>query len=179
MKAPSRNLQGIIIGLLIGLALGLNFYLNTIIDLNQEIKEDTEEIVECIHKEEKQAEIVTQPVTDTFEVTAYCSCEICCGEWALNRPKDENGNDIVIGSSGRRLVPGYSVAVDPDIIPLGTIIYIDGKEYRADDTGGMIQGNKIDIYFATHSEALDFDTGMYDVEISGYEYNNRRYYEGK
>lgn len=83
-----------------------------------------------------------------FYCTSYCSCSICCGSY------NDNRNGIIIGARGVELIPDYSVAVDPRIIPLGTIIIIDGKEYRADDTGSAIKGNHIDFYCASHEEAL-------------------------
>lgn len=91
-----------------------------------------------------------------FKLTAYCSCEKCCGKWALNRPIDENGNQIVYGVSGEILVPGVSVAVDPNVIEYGKTIQIDGKNYIAHDCGGAIKNNRIDVYFEDHQEALDF-----------------------
>lgn len=91
-----------------------------------------------------------------FKITAYCSCKKCCGKWAENRPVDENGNEIVYGASGAILIPGYSVAVDPKVIPYGTKLYIDGKEYIAHDCGGAIKGNDIDVYILGHQEAWDF-----------------------
>ena len=47
------------------------------------------------------------------------------------------------GSSGRKLIPGYSVA--SNYYPQGTILDIDGKKYRVDDTGGMAE-NVVDFY---------------------------------
>lgn len=87
-----------------------------------------------------------------FRLTAYCSCEECCGKWALNRPIDENGNEIVITASGAVAVPGYTVATDPSVIPWGTHIYIDGHEFVAQDCGGGVTGNSIDIYVANHAD---------------------------
>lgn len=91
-----------------------------------------------------------------FRITAYCACEKCCGTWANGRPLDDNGNPIVYGASGRVLIPGYSIAVDPDVIPYGTTVYIDGREYVAHDTGGAIEGNRIDIYMGSHTDALEW-----------------------
>lgn len=58
-------------------------------------------------------------------------------------------------------VIGRTVAVDPDVIPLGSIVMIDGKEYIAEDTG-MI-GNVIDLYVGTESEAEVY--GVQEVEV--------------
>lgn len=49
------------------------------------------------------------------------------------------------------------VAVDPRVIPLGTRLYIPGYGMAvADDTGGAIKGNRIDLAFDSHGEALQF-----------------------
>lgn len=100
-----------------------------------------------------------------FTLTAYCSCQKCCGKWALNRPKDEHGNEIVYGSNGDVLKQGVSVAVDPKVIPMGTKIYINNHEYIAQDTGGAIKGKKIDVYFDNHQEAVNFGKKTDVVEV--------------
>ena len=100
-----------------------------------------------------------------FKLTAYCSCEKCCGEWALNRPKDENGKDIVYGSTGTILVAGTSIATDPSVIPYGSQVEINGHIYTAHDTGGAIQGNRIDVYFDSHQDALNFGVQYADVYL--------------
>lgn len=49
------------------------------------------------------------------------------------------------------------VAVDPGVIPLGTRLYIPGYGFAiADDIGGSINGNSIDLAFDSHREALQF-----------------------
>ena len=93
-----------------------------------------------------------------FKLTAYCPCEICCGEFAYNRP-----NGVVYGSIGEELKEGYSIAVDPSVIPYGTEVMINGNIYKAQDCGGAIKGNKIDVYFDNHNEALKF--GVQYAEI--------------
>ena len=100
-----------------------------------------------------------------FTLTAYCSCSKCCGKWASDRPVDEDGNEIVIGSSGEVLRSDYSIAVDPDVIPYGSIVIINGKEYEAQDTGGAITGSRIDVYFDSHEEALKFGRQAADVYL--------------
>ena len=98
-----------------------------------------------------------------FILTAYCSCEKCCGRWAKDRPVDENGNQLVYGSTGILLVPGLSIAVDPDVIPYNAKVEINGHTYVAHDCGGAINGNRIDVYFDNHEDALEF--GVQTEEI--------------
>ncbi len=91
-----------------------------------------------------------------FTLTAYCSCEKCCGDWANNRPVDSDGKEIVVGATGQRLKEGVSIAVDPRVIPYGTIVEFLNKKYVAQDCGGAIKGNRIDVYFMSHDQALEF-----------------------
>jgi len=57
------------------------------------------------------------------------------------------------------------IAVDPDVIPLGTEVYVEGYGYAvAEDIGGAIKGNRIDIHVPTKEEA--FEWGVRDVEIT-------------
>ncbi|SFH79190.1 protein of unknown function [Tindallia magadiensis] len=67
-----------------------------------------------------------------------------------------------ITRSGTRVRPGV-VAVDPNVIPLGTKLYVEsvngGSNYgisSAEDTGGAIKGKRIDLYYESRSEALRF-----------------------
>lgn len=55
------------------------------------------------------------------------------------------------------------VAVDPKVIPLGTKLYIVSQDGQyvygyciAEDTGGLIKGNKVDLYFSTWDECIQF-----------------------
>jgi len=58
---------------------------------------------------------------------------------------------------GGNLVRKGIVAVDPNVIPLGTRLFIPGYGYAiADDIGGSIKGNKIDLAFDSHGEAMQF-----------------------
>lgn len=95
----------------------------------------------------------------TFTATAYCSCKKCCGKWALNRP-----NGLVYTASGAIAEEGVTVAADWNILPAGTLIEIDGLGERVvQDRGGVITGNKIDIYFNSHEDALEF--GVQEVLV--------------
>lgn len=95
-----------------------------------------------------------------FVLTAYCPCAECCGEYGISRPLDENGDPIIYTASGARAEAGNTIAVDPDVIPYGSkvIIDINGEKriFTAQDTGGAIRENSIDVYFDTHEDAWDF-----------------------
>lgn len=98
-----------------------------------------------------------------YKITYYCACEKCCGVWAKNRPKDENGNPIVKTASGAVAQAGKTIAVDPSVIPYGTEVIINGHTYTAQDCGGAIKGNRIDIYCESHEEALQNGVDHYEV----------------
>lgn len=91
-----------------------------------------------------------------FKISHYC-CEpykhICGDGKGLTR-------------TGLPVHPGL-ISVDPNVIPLGSIVMIDGTEYIAEDTGGMIKGNKIDMAVQTHQEALKLGVYWADVYIIG------------
>lgn len=100
-----------------------------------------------------------------FKITAYCSCVRCCSVWAKNRPVDENGEEIVYTASGERAEAGKTIAVDPDVIPLGTKVKIGDAVYTAQDTGSMVKGNVIDIYFDSHESAVKHGVAYMEVEV--------------
>lgn len=91
--------------------------------------------------------------------TAYCPCEICCGKWALNRP-----DGIVYTASGAIAEEGVTIAADWDVYPPGTVLYTEGMgEYTVQDRGGAISGQKIDVFFNNHEDALRF--GRQEIRI--------------
>lgn len=61
---------------------------------------------------------------------------------------------------------GRTIAVDPKIVPYGTSVEIEGVGVRvAEDCGGAIKGNRIDLLFETHEEALRFGRQTREVTI--------------
>lgn len=79
-----------------------------------------------------------------FELSFYCPCEKCVGK-----------KKIVRTASGTKPKANYTIAVDTRIIPLGSILYIEGFGYFiAQDTGSAIKGNRIDIFVDSHQQAL-------------------------
>ena len=107
-----------------------------------------------LEEERKKAEdLARRTKREVFRVTGYCSCSECCGVWSGGKT-----------SSGTIPRAGVTIAVDTDKIPYGTKVVIGGKTYIAEDTGGGIEGNCIDIYFNTHEEALNFGMQYLEVE---------------
>ena len=67
---------------------------------------------------------------------------------------------------GGNLLRKGLVAVDPAVIPLGTRLYVQGYGYAvADDIGGAIKGNRIDLAFDSHGEAINFGVQRVNVYI--------------
>ncbi|MGP4063251.1 LysM peptidoglycan-binding domain-containing protein [Halobacillus litoralis] len=104
----------------------------------------------------------SQPADDgvaktlTMEATAYtASCEGCSGTTYTGIDLNANPDQKV-------------VAVDPDVIPLGSEVYVEGYgKAVAGDVGGAINGNRIDVFIPEQSDALDF--GRKTVEVKVYE----------
>lgn len=94
-----------------------------------------------------------------FKLTAYCACEKCCGK----APDDPRYG---ITAYGYEVTAGRTVAVDPKVIPIGSEIIINGHTYVAEDVGGAIKENRVDIYFNTHQEALEFGVQYAEVFIN-------------
>lgn len=87
------------------------------------------------------------------EITAYCACSICCGK--------SDG----ITATGTHATQGRTVAVDPSVIPYGSVVIINGHEYIAEDCGGGIDGTQIDMFFNDHQEALNWGRRWLDVWV--------------
>ncbi len=98
----------------------------------------------------EETEETTPKSLGTFKITAYCACSKCCGK--------SNG----ITASGVKATAGRTVAVDASI-PFGTKLIIDGHEYVAEDRGGSVQGNRIDIFCSSHAEAINFGVQYKEV----------------
>lgn len=111
-----------------------------------------------------------EPEWVTYRITAYCSCEICCGEWAKNRP-----NGIVYGAAGVELEQGVSCASP---LPFGTMVEIEGlgtyvvhdrmAQWVVDQYGEAL----IDLYFSDHEAAKAFGLQYLNVNVKGVAQND-------
>jgi uncharacterized protein YabE (DUF348 family) len=85
---------------------------------------------------------------------------------SMKRAGQENVEYTATGTVAKRSSSeNYStIAVDPRVIPLGTKVYVEGYGFAiAEDTGGAIKGNKIDVFFNTYSEVYKW--GVKNVEV--------------
>ena len=109
------------------------------------------EVKEVVKEVAPEPEIERVPLGE-YRITAYCPCEKCCGAWADG-----------ITYTGTEATEGRTIAVDPDVIPLGSIVEINGVEYVAEDVGGAIKGDRIDLYFNSHQDALEWGVQYLDI----------------
>jgi len=87
--------------------------------------------------------------------------------YSANDPAQGTNN---ITATGKEIKEGM-IAVDTRVIPLGTKIEIkDMGIFKAEDTGGKIKGNRIDIYFDTKKEAKEFGRKGVWIKIIGNSY---------
>lgn len=150
---------------------------NEIITVEEVTKEEEEKEEITTKEEEKEEEyLLTAGVADYLEkdipyehikrkelalisigeykLTAYCSCEKCCGKWSqFNKT-----------ASGTTPQQGRTVACNS--LEFGTRIVINGSIYTVEDTGNM-GTNVIDIYFNSHEAALNF--GVQYAEVYKFE----------
>ncbi|RDY28394.1 DUF348 domain-containing protein [Romboutsia weinsteinii] len=73
------------------------------------------------------------------------------------------------GITSTGTVPKWgTIAVDPSVIPYGTKVYIPqfGMTFVAEDCGGAIKGNKIDIFMGSESEAYSWGRRTIDIVIN-------------
>lgn len=88
------------------------------------------------------------------EASAYtASCEGCSGITSTGMNLKINPNAKVI-------------SVDPTVIPLGSKVYVEGYgEANAGDTGGAIKGKRIDVFFPSQQDAINFGVKQLKVTI--------------
>lgn len=120
-----------------------------IIELREELKitkDELNRVKQEVNKtsNRKGSQTLNKEKLGEFEATAYTTPRDGRGGWT---GKTFTGTTPKIGV----------VAVDPNVIPLGTKLYVDGYgECVAEDTGGVIKGKKIDLFMQDRGTCLDF-----------------------
>ena len=101
----------------------------------------------------KKKKVVLKKWT-TYRITAYCPCCDC---------SDKYGRMTSTGVVPRQ---GRTIAVDTKVIPYGSVVHIKGLgEFIAEDCGGSIKGNSIDLYFDVHSDTEKFGVQYREVYV--------------
>lgn len=157
-----RFIPFLIIILLIGILIGRATVQAEEIETIKYIIMDQEEYEETYPEESEENEIMEEIQSSkislgTFNISAYCPCEKCCGK----KPSDPLYG---ITCSGDRATEGLTIAADLSNLPLGTKVSIEGVgERTVEDKGGAIKGNRLDLYFSDHQAALNF--GRQQLEV--------------
>jgi len=113
-------------------------------------------------EEEKKAETNSESSdewrTIRMRVTGYCPCSKCCGKFADG-----------ITANGHKIRPGDTFVAADKRYSFGTEMviegYSNGKSVKVLDRGGAIRGNKLDVFFHTHQEALEWGVRYIDVKV--------------
>ena len=102
--------------------------------------------------------IVKENIVETevpMKVTAYCPCNKCCGKWSDG-----------MTACGHVIKKGEKFCAAPPEIPFGTIIEIPGYgKVPVLDRGGAIKGNKLDVFFDNHNDALEWGVKYMAVRV--------------
>lgn len=119
----------------------MQLYKDALNEAQASIQENTKykAMYECIAVEKDQLQKQVDELSKwkslgQFTITYYWPGEDCYGK---------------LTSTGTIAKEGKTIAVDPSIIPYGSTIKINGNEYIAEDCGGAIKGNKIDVFVET------------------------------
>ena len=88
-----------------------------------------------------------------FKLTAYCPCCDCSDDYNWET------------STGKTAKEGRTIATDPKIIEPGSQVLIGDTVYIAEDCGGKVKGDVIDIFFENHEDVDEFEVKYCDVYI--------------
>jgi len=107
---------------------------------------------------EAKSEISNEWRIVRMRVTGYCPCSKCCGEYADG-----------ITANGHKIQPGDTFVAADKRYSFGTEMviegYSNGQIIKVLDRGGAIRGNKLDAFFHTHQEALEWGVRYIDVKV--------------
>ncbi|MGX7197168.1 3D domain-containing protein [Enterococcus olivae] len=126
------------------------------IEAKEKAEREAKEKAEREAKEAKErAEREAARRTMVMESTAYSS-----------DPADKLGGGTMTATGQNLLQNPMAVAVDPNVIPLGTRLHVEGYgEAIASDTGGAIKGNIVDVHFPTYAQCVQWGRRQVTVTI--------------
>lgn len=155
----------------------------SILHIDQEVKIPDEEyelqgiVVESVEQPQIIEEEYNQPVVEEY-VQPQVTTGYSIGSFAITYYSAYDGTQIGITAGGTNMAGGniYTsdgyriIATDTSVIPLGTVVRVttsNGESFlaKADDTGGAIKGNRIDIAVSSPNQAFALGRGTATVEI--------------
>jgi 3D (Asp-Asp-Asp) domain-containing protein len=118
------------------------------------VKEVSHEPVTIASVSESAPPAVKGTMEMTVTATAYTAyCPGCSGTTAIGIDLRTNPDQKVI-------------AVDPNVIPLGSRVWVEGYgEAIAGDTGGAIKGNKIDVFIPSYDDAIQWGVKKVKIKV--------------
>ena len=111
-------------------------------------------------REARRAQAEAYEAIGVYQYIGECTVTHYCCELYAHVCGDGDG----LTATGIPVTPGV-VAVDPEVIHLGSTVIIDGQAYLAADTGEAVRGNHVDIAVDTHQEALELGTRTAEVWV--------------
>ena len=159
----------------------------SILHIDQDVKIPDEEyelqgvVVETVTQPQATVEEYVQPVVEEYvqpQPQPQVTTGYSIGSFAITYYSAYDGTQIGITAGGTNMAGGniYTndgyriIATDTSVIPLGTIVRVttsNGESFlaKADDTGGAVKGNRIDIAVSSASEAFALGRGTATIEI--------------
>ena len=100
-------------------------------------------------KQTEQCGLLPEGMSKPVDLGEYLCTAYCAEEY----PHVCGGNGVT--ASGTSPVPGITAAADWDVLPAGSVIYIEGVGIRViEDTGSAVKGQALDVLVETHDEAV-------------------------
>lgn len=153
-------LTGLCVMLIVSNIVQSTQYHHTLKKINQRFEqvldEQTDRYLDLVRTEEPMKTNYPKRNVGIFELSFYTPIE-------LGKPYEK-----LHTASGTRPKENRTVAVDRNVIPMGSTVYIEGYGYYiAEDTGGAIKGNRIDIFMMDYDKAIKLGRPKAKVWILG------------
>lgn len=157
---------------------------NTVTENAQTSALQTETKQEAVQKEQPKQEAVQQQPKQETKVVAETSVKTEEKAVESNTNQQEAAKELTVTATAYSANDGgisgvtatgidlnknpnaKVIAVDPNVIPLGSKVYVEGYgEATAADTGGAIKGNKIDVFVPNKSDAHNWGVRTVSVKV--------------
>jgi 3D (Asp-Asp-Asp) domain-containing protein len=132
----------------------------------------------CTYQRQRIKPPASKPIIKVMEVTAYCNCGTCCNweyPWyslfglfgsPVIASGPNKGKPKIIGQTASGKQAAYGTVAADASFPFGTVLFIPGYGYgRVEDRGGAIKGDRLDVWFPTHTLAKQWGRRTVTVKI--------------